>query len=323
MKSPIKIELPRPDSGGNFVYVLLSTFNGERFLPELLESLANQVYPNIRVLVRDDGSSDKTRDIVQCFASSHANFWVVPGENIGAVASFMALLEMVRDHHGYFSFCDQDDIWHPEKVARAVARLQSSTDPDRALYFSRFELVGPDAETLGWSDVPAHISFNNSIVENIVTGATAVFGSRLRDLMLLAKPEYMVWHDWWLYLLGAAFGQVLYDQEPTMQSRRHGKNQTDMRMRSHENFRAKAKALVRVLKRKRKVLPFQQAAGFGEVYAALLSEDRRELLKWMGRLHSERRLQDRIKFACSREIELNDRIDSIGLRTLVLLGCRV
>lgn len=302
------------------VFVLLSTFNGERFLPKLLESVANQTYPNVQVIIRDDGSSDGTLDIIQDFARRHAKFQVVLDENIGAVASFFWLLKEVGSRQGYFAFCDQDDIWLPEKIERAIEHLQSTEHPESNLYFSRFELIDGEGKLLGMSDPIRHISFNNAVVENVVTGATAVFGSRLRDLMLQANPGSMVWHDWWLYLLGAALGRVLYDEVPTMRSRRHGLNQTEMRMHSREDVVDKVKTLIRVLKRKRKVHPFQQAANFGEIYANFLSNDQRDFLEWMGCLYSGRRWQDRLKFVMSRKFELNDRLDSFGLRMLVLLG---
>jgi glycosyltransferase involved in cell wall biosynthesis len=306
-------------AGSDPVHVLLSTYNGEKYLAAQLDSILAQTYPNILLVIRDDGSSDSTPAILQEYAERHANVTVVFGVNLGAIASFMDLLRRQVHAGGYFAFCDQDDIWHRDKIDRAVSALKSSTQPERALYFSRLALVNQDGAQIQLSDVPMHLSFNNALVENVVTGASAVFGSGIRDLMLMGRPECMVWHDWWLYLVATALGQVIYDEVPSIQFRRHGNTQTNLRVRSLEGVAQKMRAFIRIARRKRKVHPFAQAACFGEVYRPLLDQRQLLLIAKIGKLR-ERRLLDRARFLFDRDFILNDRLDDLGLRLLVLLG---
>lgn len=288
-------------------------------MPELLESLSRQTYPNIYLTIRDDGSSDATLKILQLYAKGRDNVSVILGENIGTVSSFIALLRLHEGVEGYFAFCDQDDIWHQDKVERAVSALNSSVEPANTLYYSRLSLVNEEGVQVQLSDVPKHVSFNNSLIENVVTGATAVFGHKLRNLMVMARPECMVWHDWWLYLVATAFGWVIYDDVPSIQYRRHGDTQTNFRVRSHEGIAQKVRVFIGIARRKRKVRPFVQAACFGEVYRPLLNLRQLLLIAKIGKLR-ERRLLDRVRFLFDRDFIVNDRLDDLGLRLLVLLG---
>lgn len=303
---------------GTRAHVLISTYNGEKYVSAQLNSILSQSYQNIRVVIRDDGSSDHTPAILQEYGRRYANVSVIFGENVGAVDSFMALLRQHEHAGGYFAYCDQDDVWHRDKIARAVSALESSAQPERTLYFSRLWLVNQDGVQTQLSDVPTHLTFNNALLENVVTGTSAVFGSGIRDLMLMGRPECMVWHDWWLYLVATAFGQLIYDEVPTVQYRRHGNTQTSFRVRSREGISQKMRAFIHVARRKRKVHPFAQAACFGEIYQPLLDQRKLVLIEKIGKLR-ERRLLDRIHFMFDRDFILNDPLDDLGLRLLVLL----
>jgi glycosyltransferase involved in cell wall biosynthesis len=302
------------------VTVMLSTFNGGNYVKPQLDSVLAQSYPNIHIKIRDDGSSDGTPASLQEYVQHHANISVVFGNNIGAVRSFMALLKQQEHAEGYFAFCDQDDVWRQDKIARAVRAIQSSEDPAGSLYFSRLELVNQGNAQTQLSDVPARISFNNAIVENVVTGATAVFGSRIKNLMLMGRPECMVWHDWWLYLVASAFGNLIYDDEPAIRYRRHDHTLTNLRVRSRESMIAKLKAFVRVARRKRAVSPFEQAVLFGTTYQPLLNQRQLALIGKIAQLHDRRRFLDRARFVFDRDFVVNDRLDDLGLRLLVLFG---
>ena len=137
------------------VVVLLSTFNGDKFLQEQLDSLFTQTYNNIYIYVRDDGSTDLTCDILKCFEDKYSNFEVVYGSNIGVVKSFMSLLKMVPADGSFVAFCDQDDIWLNDKVTRSVEKLKLLPAKEVGLYFSNYQLV--DAE-LNYISIPMRTS---------------------------------------------------------------------------------------------------------------------------------------------------------------------
>ena len=130
------------------VQILMSTYNGKKYLKEQMDSLLSQTYKNIEILVRDDGSSDGTGEILETYQKQHSNVRVYLQENIGLVDSFFWLLE--QSDAGYVAFCDQDDIWKPEKIERAVEKLEQVKGP--ALYCGNKMLVDADLKELGLSD---------------------------------------------------------------------------------------------------------------------------------------------------------------------------
>lgn len=302
------------------IYILLSTYNGEKHIEVQLNSILCQSYKNIHILIRDDGSSDQTIAILKRFSDRHSNISIILGKNIGTIASFITLLRCHKNSKGYFAFCDQDDIWLPDKITRAISILEASENPKDTLYFSRLALVNQDGKHLQQlSDIPNYLTFNNALIENVVTGATAVFGSGIKDLMLLGKAEFMVWHDWWLYLVATAFGKVIYDTMPTIYYRRHNSTQTNFRVRSSEGVLQKCFALLNTIKRKRIVTPFTQATNFGDVYRTLLTEEQLNLIALIDKLRMGY-LKDKLKFIYNRDLVLNNPLDNCGLRILVLLG---
>lgn len=304
------------------VSILLSTYNGEAYVAQLLESLLAQQYEHCRIYIRDDGSTDNTLSILQSYQQQHPNIILEAGTNVGAVASFLTLLQKANDVD-YFAFCDQDDIWLPDKISRAVAVLSELPEPANSVYFSNLALVDAALQPLGMTEPPRLAGFANALVENVITGATAVFGSNIRSLFLQAQPSQMIWHDWWLYLLASSMGHLCFDNRPLLQSRRHGQNQTAMRDTATESIRHKFTVLKRVLKRKRRVDVFAQAHYFQQTYENQLSAANRKLLGEMVRLHVDFSLMNRIIFLFNRRLRMGRGGDNFGLKLLTLLGVKV
>ena len=103
----------------NKVLILVSTYNGEKYLPEQLDSLYAQEGVDIHILVRDDGSKDNTIGILKNYQGSKGKMTIIEGENIGAGQSFLALINEATTNYpdyDYYAFCDQDDVWYGNKV---------------------------------------------------------------------------------------------------------------------------------------------------------------------------------------------------------------
>jgi len=212
--------------GAAHAVVLMSTYNGAAHLGPQLVSLAAQDHAPMSLVVRDDGSTDATRAMIWDFAT-RAPFPVtlLTGANVGACASFFTLMaEAPAD--AVILLADQDDIWHPTKVSRAVAAVGDPADPTPRLYCSRLNLVDDTLAAVGCSPLwPRPPSFSNAIVENIATGCTTAFNPALNARVLSGgMPERAIMHDWWLYLAASAFGDVIYDPEPSIDYRLHGAN---------------------------------------------------------------------------------------------------
>ncbi len=203
------------------VNILLSTYNGESFISELLDSLFKQSYSNIVLYIRDDGSTDNTVALIKSCLIDNRSVILTVGNNIGVIASFLQLLANNGGSGDLYAFCDQDDVWKPEKIARAVEQIMNCPEPGRVLYCSRLEYVDEQMKPLGFSLIPRLVGFNNAVVENIATGCTIVFGETIRRLMLKGRSNDMIMHDWWAYLVASVFGNVIYDEISSIQYRQH------------------------------------------------------------------------------------------------------
>lgn len=209
--------------------VLMATFNGARFLDEQLQSLADQQWNNIDLLVSDDGSQDDTPAILKRWQArwSKGRFDIVAGPRQGFAENFRSLILRANTDAAYTACCDQDDIWRPDKISAAVAAL--SADPAQpSLYFARTEYVAEDGAThRGYSPLfKRQPSFRNAIVQSIGGGNTIVLNKPALALMAESvRRTGFVSHDWWAYqIVAGAGGRVIYDPVARIAYRQHGSN---------------------------------------------------------------------------------------------------
>jgi glycosyltransferase involved in cell wall biosynthesis len=201
------------------VNIIMSTYNGDRYLRKQLDSLVAQTYDNCSIYVRDDGSKDSTIDILQQYADNN-KIHLVKGENIGFCASFISLLHDTDDAD-YWSFCDQDDIWFPDKVARAVNWINTQNQVLPLLYHSSFEMVDQDENRLGEYSPPKNaLCFQRALTGTFGVGFSMVINSKLRDMMLLCDPNNVKAHDWLAEIIALAFGKVYLDDRIMAKYRR-------------------------------------------------------------------------------------------------------
>jgi glycosyltransferase involved in cell wall biosynthesis len=207
--------------------VLLCSFNGDRYLEKQLESIACQQGPRVRVYVSDDGSNDQTLTILKRFRArwGEDHLSIGQGPQRGYVANFFSLT-CSRIEADYFAYADQDDVWNPDKLARAIAALSALQEELPAIYCSRTRLINEDGKPSGLSPLfkkpPA---FANALIQNIAGGNTMVLNRKARDLISAAGPVDVVSHDWWTYLLVTGCGgTVIFDAHPSVNYRQHQNN---------------------------------------------------------------------------------------------------
>lgn len=212
------------------VAVLLSTYNGARFLAEQLDSLLTQSHRDWVLFWRDDGSTDETRAIMRGFAAGAGEGRCVEvgeGERLGPTRSFIAVLRAaLAAGFEAFAFADQDDVWLPEKLARGAAALGRAGWERPALYCARQVFVDERLAPIGLScRVRRAPAFPAALTQNIATGCTVVMNRRAAELVARSQPPSASFHDWWTYLLvAAADGAVLIDDTPAVLYRQHGRN---------------------------------------------------------------------------------------------------
>lgn len=211
------------------VAVLLATYCGERFLMPQLRSIARQTHHDWILHASDDGSMDSTPQILRQFAcaTGQGKTTVRRGPRRGLVANFLSLACDPDISADYYAFCDQDDVWHPEKLERSLAWLRCVQHGAPALYCSRTVLVDADDAEIGISPLFAKPpTFANALVQNIAGGNTMVFNRAACELLRQAGSSVdAVFHDWWTYMLIAgAGGQIFYDPVPSLRYRQHDSN---------------------------------------------------------------------------------------------------
>lgn len=207
------------------IQILLSTFNGEKYLRQQLDSYLRQEGDfELRVLIRDDGSLDGTREILEDYERK-AGFEVFCGENVGVNQSMKRLFENSDLSCDYFALSDQDDVWREDKLRRALESLADRDSAKPQLYASLSRLTDERMNFIGMTGYPKKgASYYNALTQNICQGHTEVFNRSLLSELRLHYPDEVHAVDWWIYLLASALGEVFYDGEDTVYHRQHGVN---------------------------------------------------------------------------------------------------
>ncbi len=205
------------------VLVLMSTYNGERYIEEQLQSITNLQDVEFDIFVRDDGSKDHTHKILNSWQDNSKLKWYT-GENLKSAKSFMDLL-MKAPSTDYYAFADQDDVWEEDKLYSAVLLLEQSPCDVPALYFSQTQLVDENLNSIETKKIKPECTFYESLMVNYATGCTFVFNHKLLELVRKYSPEYLSMHDYWLYHLCLAVGgNIYFDPVSHIKYRQHSNN---------------------------------------------------------------------------------------------------
>lgn len=209
------------------VVVVLGYYNGNRYLPEQIRSILDQSHQNLEIFISDDCSNSEvntdglglTPDDVQRI---HLG---MRSSNVGPANNFLNALSSINGSFGYFAFSDQDDVWHHDKIADALAILTQYPDDRPALYCARTAITDAGCQAdLGTSPrFDKQPSFANALVQSIGGGNTMVFNKAARDLIVASSTDVGVAvHDWWCYqIVSGAGGIVYYDPRPCLKYRQH------------------------------------------------------------------------------------------------------
>ena len=211
------------------VAILLATKDGETYLDEQLQSLADQTYPAIDVWVSDDGSSDRTLAILAKWTERWRKgaFVVLDGPHAGFAENFRSLIINGEIEEAYVAFCDQDDIWLPEKLEIAVAWMQQQARGLPLLFCSKTETVSESGLRIGESPLFSRPpSFRNAVVQSLAGGNTMVLNRAAHRILADAsRKTSFVSHDWWAYMMVTGVGgMVRYSSAPLVRYRQHAAN---------------------------------------------------------------------------------------------------
>lgn len=216
------------------IAILLSIYNGSSYLQEQLDSLLNQSYKNLIILVRDDGSVDSSIEIVKSYSKILNIIILEDSQNIGVKKSFSYLLKYAIDKldSTYFMFCDQDDIWKTDKVEKTLLKIievEKFYKNKPILIHSDLKLVDNNLNEMYesfWKFEkidPKKNSFNNLLLQNTITGCTVMINKSLAEKSI-EIPESCIMHDWWIGLVASYFGVISYIDDKTILYRQHESN---------------------------------------------------------------------------------------------------
>lgn len=289
------------------VLVYLSTYNGEKYLKPLLDSVLAQEGVIVNIFIRDDGSSDSTRQILKEYAKANACIEVAFEENIGYAKSFWKLFQ-ADNKFDYYAFCDQDDIWHKDKLISAVKLLEAErADEKPLLYTSDVIAINNDLKVIDdhFFSVTGVLSFYQSLQKSILPGCTFVFNSRAFEV-LSKYNGYMESHDWATYCIISALGKVVYDAKPYIQYRIH-ENNTIGRSNKLIELLTRMKRLFHPPKRSRSCF----AKDFFDCYNSVLNHDYAMAAKQLGYYRINKKKMELLR---------NKRFKERYFKLMVLLG---
>lgn len=303
------------------VCVLLSTYNGEKYLQEQLDSLYAQEGVELIILARDDASSDSTLEILRKNAAEHRNLTWYTGENVKPAKSFMSLIQKSSEIEcDYYAFCDQDDRWDKDKLKCAVDMLDLEDNTKPNLYFSNLRIVDQDLNFYRLSHASASARQQRSkyscLTEDMATGCTIVFNKTASDYVMSHFPEYCSMHDSWVYMICKFFGKVVYDFDAHIDYRQHGDNVVGTYLEK-KSFQMGWKRFKRLFNRNLQPR-YNNAVSFYECFGDRLEEKDKE--KVLEIVHYKDSFGNRMKLFKDKEIYGTSRSRDLRYRGLILLG---
>ena len=302
------------------VLVLMSTYNGQVYLKEQIDSIISQVGVHVQLLIRDDGSSDNTVSIIEEMSKTYKNIKLLKGKNLGFAKSFMTLCYEAVNYSDfdYFAFSDQDDFWLPEKLVTAVNKLSAEDNNIPLLYFSNAAVVDKDLNfnwnLLGSSDkTPDRY---NVFVRYYMLGCTMVMNYSTISLLNQNKPSKPIeMHDLWIAQTCTVLGKIVYDSKPYILYRQHGKNAAGV----SSKLRVRIKRLIKSFKSyQRRHFREYNAKNFIDTYGDLINASERIFIEQIASY--KKSLRNKFVLLRSPYIKMGDRLSDIGLTVRILFN---
>ena len=274
------------------VRILLATYNGEKYIEEMVESILSQDYSNWQLVLSDDMSKDRTPAILDRYAQQYPDriTHYRSGLHFGnAQGHFLHLLSQFSDAP-YIMFCDQDDVWHPDKISKTLGKMKEIEKSGLpALVHTDLRVVDGSLQEMGpsfltYSGIRGdRLDLKQLLVQNVVTGCTVMLNGALATLANTHKPEgKILMHDWWLALIASSLGTIGFLNEATIDYRQHGNNTVGAK---------DTKSLAYILKkirndgvRKAMEDTYCQAETFLECFGDQMTSEQRQVVKAYGEL---------------------------------------
>ena len=276
--------------------ILVAVYNGEKYLKEQLTSILNQTYKEFNIIIRDDGSTDSSLDIIKEFNQLYPEkvTFVEDVPSGSAKNNFFELMNYAKSDH--IMFCDQDDIWFENKIEVTLKKMQATENTygkdvpilchtDLTVVDKNLNTINPSFFKMQKFDI-TKTTLNRALVQNIVTGCTMMINKALLDLAKGTNSEDIIMHDWWLFLIASAFGRVEVVTTPTILYRQHEENQVGANDPSEISYYAK-----RFKSGSRLWLTYAQAEAFLSAFDSMLKDPQKSLVLCYSNIPKQNKLQ--------------------------------
>lgn len=298
----------------------MSTYNGSQFLREQIDSILKQKNVSLKLIVRDDGSTDSTPEILNYYQERGLLRWW-KADNVGPANSFFELLKQSPEAE-FYAFSDQDDVWDDDKLFEAVSLL--SCNAGTALYHCNSRLVDKSLCSVGRNTYKPGRSraYSNTSLLNVLCGAapmgcTTVFTKEIRDAVnSRSAKEFIAYHDRLIYDLCALLRlPIIYDDRPHLSYRQHGNNVIGV------SGGISAANLLRYIQRGIRANPlnvYLQAASIEAIYSDILPAESLRLLRYIS--DARKKFLHRLMIALSPEVTFSSAFNSIYNRICLVIG---
>lgn len=297
--------------------VLMSTYNGEKYIRQQLDSLLSQTLKPDQICIRDDGSKDDTIAILEEYAGRYPFIKYYCGQNRGPAKSFWELICNCEEAD-YYSLCDQDDVWFDDKLSVAVEMLQKEDQSQPLLYCSKFTLTDSELNPIdsnvsslyGFSDFP------HSLIYHTAPGCTFVFNHAAREKIVKydVEKEYCLIHDAIIHKVVAMFGKMILDNRSHIYYRQHENNEIGMNANKAKVF---IERVDRFLNGKIRNYRSKTAKSLLNVYGDEIDEDKKELVDIVANYMNDPKLKREL---LSRECFRSHTINDLFFKILVLVN---
>mgnify|MGYP003275716470 CR=1 FL=1 len=292
----------------------MAAYNGEKYIREQIDSILAQQGVQVELVVRDDGSTDSTKSILDEYQAKGQLSWYT-GENLRACRSFLHLLFNAPERE-FYAFSDQDDYWHADKLITAVKKLEECGEEKAMLYFSAKNIVDEKLKPMNTADTAVHnVSYNAAVLNCVASGCTMVFNLEAKKLAASFMPEHATMHDAWIYRLVNAFGKVVYDSVPHIDYRQHGNNVVGADLSMKKRILAGIKS---INERRKMTYRSEGAKEMYEAFGAKLNPEYRDLTKNL--MEAPGSLKARLKLVFGSGLKAQSAAELMFIKCFILLG---
>lgn len=293
--------------------MFVSTYNGEKYLSQQLDSILGQQEVDVSILIRDDGSKDGTIAILENYSSRFPNVSYYLGNNVGPCMSFFDLLNHSQGYD-YYAFGDQDDVWDNDKLLRAIEMINHYSDNSPVLYCSNLRVVDKDLNFCR----NAQSSYDTSrryaaLVDFYAVGCTEVFNQAAADITKSHLRTDCIMHDSWVFMICNFFGNVIYDNESHINYRQHDHNVIGTKKDKLSLFRERLK---RVTNKTIQPRLLNAQLLYSEFLEQLSAEDNKKIQKVLNYKNGVRNM---LSLLFDFDIRSNHILSDIRYRFLILL----